>query len=66
MNDKKDITITNTFQKIMDKSGLKLNKTRVDHGSEFCNRSMKSWLHDNGFEMHSRHSKGKSAVAENL
>ena len=50
----------------MDKSGLKLNKTWVDHGSEFCNRSMKSWLHGNGFEMYSRHSKEKSVVAENL
>ena len=66
MNDKKDITITNTFQKIMDKSGLKLNKTWVDHGSEFCDRSLKSWLHDNGFETYSRHSKGKSAVTEYL
>ena len=38
--DKKGIKITNAFQKILDKS----NKVWVDEGSEFYNRSMKSWL----------------------
>ena len=37
LKDKKVITITNAFQKI-------LNKIRVDKGSEFYNRSMKSFL----------------------
>ena len=42
--DKKGITITNAFQKILDESNRKPNKIWVDKGSEFYNRSMKSWL----------------------
>ena len=42
--DKKGIKITNAFQKILDKSSSKPNKTWVDKGSEFYNISMKSWL----------------------
>ena len=41
---KKYITIINVLQKILDESNRKPNKIRVDKGSEFCNRSMKSWL----------------------
>ena len=33
-------------------------------GSEFCNRSMKSWLRDNDIEMYSTHNEEKSVVAE--
>ena len=33
-------------------------------GSEFYNRSMKSWLQDNDIEMYSTHKKRKSVVAE--
>ena len=40
----KGITITNAFQKILDESNLKPNKTWVDKCSEFYNRSMNSWL----------------------
>ena len=36
----------------------------VDKGSEFYNRSMKSWLQDNNIEMYSIHNEGKSVVAE--
>ena len=36
----------------------------VDKGSEFYNRSMKSWLQDNNTEMYSMHNEGKSVVAE--
>ena len=36
----------------------------VDKGSEFYNRSMKSWLQDNNIEMYSMHNEGKSVVAE--
>ena len=36
----------------------------MDKGSEFNNRSIKSWLLDNDIEMHSTHNKGKSVVAE--
>ena len=44
LKDKKGITITNAFQKILKESNRKPNKIWVDKGSEFYNRSMKSWL----------------------
>lgn len=40
LKDKKRITITVAFQKILDKSVLKPNKIWVDCGIEFYNRSM--------------------------
>ena len=36
----------------------------MDKGSEFYNRSMKSWFQDNDIEMYSTHNKGKSVVTE--
>ena len=42
LKDGKGITITNVFQKTLDKSGRKPNKIWVDKSSEFYNRSMKS------------------------
>ena len=62
--DKKSITITNAFQKILDESGCKPNKVWEDKGSEFYHRSMKSWLQDNYIEMYSAHNEGKSVFAE--
>ena len=44
LKDKKGITITNAFQKILDESNFKPNKIWVDKSSEFCNRSMKSFF----------------------
>ena len=41
---KKSTIITNSFQKILDESNRKPNKIWVDKGSEFYNKSMKSWL----------------------
>ena len=38
---KTGITIINAFQKVLDESNRKRNKTWVDNGSEFYNRSMK-------------------------
>ena len=38
------ITITNTLQKVIDKSGCKLSKLWVDKNSELYNRLVKSWL----------------------
>ena len=40
LKDKKHITITNAFQKILDKSRCKPNKIWVDKGGVFCNRSI--------------------------
>ena len=64
LKDKKRITITNTFQKILDESNCKPNKICVDKSSEFYNRSRKSWLEQNDMEMYSTHNKGKSVVDE--
>ena len=47
------VTIANVFQKVLDKSDCKPNKIWVDKGSEFYNRSMKSWLKGNDIEMYS-------------
>ena len=44
LKDKKGITTTNAFQKIFKESNRKPNKIWVNKGSEFYNRSMKSWL----------------------
>ena len=63
LKDKKLITITKVFQKVLNESGPKPNKVWVDRGGEFYNRSMKSWLQDNHTEMYSTHNDGKS-VAE--
>ena len=60
---KKDIAITNAFQKPLDESNRKLNKIWVDRGSEFYNRSMKLFLQNNNIEMHSMHNEEKSVVA---
>ena len=64
LKDKKDITITNAFQKILKESNRKPNKIWVDKGSESYNKPMKSWLKKNDIEIHSRHNEGKSVVAE--
>ena len=39
LEDKKDITIVNDFQKILDNSMRKPNKIRIDKGCEFYNSS---------------------------
>ena len=44
LKDKKGITITNAFQKMLEDPNQKSNKISVDKDSEFYNRSVKSWL----------------------
>ena len=61
---KNGITITNTFQKILDESKRKPNKIRVDKPSEFYNRSMKARFQDNDIEMYSILSERKSIAAD--
>ena len=53
MKDKKGVRTTNAFQKVLDESNRKPNKTCVDKGSEFYNRLMKSWLRDKNKEIYS-------------
>ena len=58
------IRITNAFQEFLDESNCELNKIWVDKGSEFHNRSMKSWFRDNGIEIYSTHNEEKFVFAE--
>ena len=64
LKNKKGIIITNAFEKILNESKRKANKIWADKGSEFYNKSMKSWLQDNNIEIYLIHDKGKSVVAE--
>ena len=66
LKDKKTITTTNAFQKILDECNCKPNKIWVDKSSEFYNRSMKPWLEKNDIEMRSVHNERKTVVAERL
>ena len=52
---KKELQLLMIFKKTLDESNLKPNKIQVDKGSEFYNRSMKSWLQKNIIEMYSTH-----------
>ena len=61
---KKELTIVNAFQKVLNKSDRKPNKIWVDKGSNFYNSSFKKWLKDNATETYSTHNEGKSIVAE--
>ena len=62
--DKKEVTFTIAFQKMLDESNCKPKKIWVDKGNEFYNRLMKSFLQKNGMEMYSTYNEGKSVVAE--
>ena len=64
LKDKKGITITNYFQKILKESNRKPNKVWVGKGSEFYNSSVKKWLKDNGIEMYSIHNEEESVFPE--
>ena len=64
LKDKKGITITNGFQKILEEFNRKPNKICVDKGSEFYNISFKKWLKDNDIDMYSIHNKRKSVASE--
>ena len=48
LKDKKGITITNAFQKILDESNRKPTKIWADKGSKLYNRSLKSYLQKKG------------------
>ena len=58
------MSIVNAFQSILDDSKRKPNKIWVDKGSEFYNRSMKSWLQGNDIAIYLTQNEGKSVVAE--
>ena len=60
----KGIIITNALQKTLKESKRKPNKIWVDKGSEFYNRSTKSWLEKSGIKIYSTHNEGKSVIAK--
>ena len=66
LKDKKGITITNDFQNILNESNRKPNKIWVEKGSEFYNRSIKSWLDKNDIEMYSTHNEGSLLLLKGL
>ena len=63
IKDKKDASIVNAFEKII-LEGRKPNKTWVDRGSEFYNKSFTDFLKMNNIEMYSTFNEGKSVVVE--
>ena len=64
LKDKKGISITNGFKKIIKQSGRKPNKIWVDQGSEFYNNDFKKCLSGNNIIMYSTYNEGKSEVVE--
>ena len=64
LKDKKGISVTNGFNKIIKQSGRKPNQILVDQGSEFYNHVFKRWLSRNNIIMYSSYNEGKSVVAE--
>ena len=62
IKDKKGTSIVNAFKKMISK--CKPNKTWIDQGSEFYNKSFKDFLKINNIEMYSKCNEGKSVVAE--
>ena len=66
LKDKKGISVTNGFNKIIKLSGRKPNKIWVDQGSEFYNHVFKRWLSRNNIIMYSTDNEGKSVVVERV
>ena len=64
LKNKKEVSIVNAFQSILDSSKRKPNKIWFDQGSEFYNSHSKKWLKDNEIEMYSTYNEGKSVVTE--
>ena len=64
LKDKKEVSIVNAFQKLLNSFDRKPNKMWVDQGSEFYNNIFKKWLENNDISMYSAHNEGKSVVAE--
>ena len=64
LKDKKDGSIVNAFQKILNGSNRKQNEIWVDKGSDFYNSTFKKWLKDNNIEIYSMHNERKSVVPE--
>ena len=64
LKDKKGISITNAFNKIIKQSNRKPHKIRVDQGGEFYNHGFKRWSSNNDIIMYSTFNEDKSVVVE--
>ena len=64
MKDKKAVTITNAFQKVLDGSNHKPNKIWVDKASEFLQQVNEIMARKSTIETYSIHIEGKSVIAE--
>ena len=64
LKDKKGISITNAFNKIIKQSNRKPNKIWVDQGGEFYNHVFKRELSNNDIIMYLTFNEGKSVVVE--
>ena len=64
LENKKGISVTNGFNKIIKQSNSKPDKIWVDQGGEFYNNAFKKWLSDNDIIMYSTYNEGTSVVAE--
>ena len=64
LKDKKGISITNAFNKIIKQSNRKPNKIWVGQGGEFYNHVFKRCLSNNDIIMYSTFNEGKSVVVE--
>ena len=64
LENKKGISVTNGFNKIIKQFNRKPNKIWVNQGGEFYNNVFKKWLSDNDIIMYSMYNEGKSVVAE--
>ena len=64
LENKKGISVTNGFNKIIKQSNRKPNKIWVDQGRAFYNNVFQKWLSDNDIIMYLTYREGKSVVAE--
>ena len=62
LKDKKAITITDVFKKSLMSIIAKPNNIWIDKVTGFCDKLMKSWVHNNDIELYLTQNKGKSIV----
>ena len=58
----KGITITDIFKKFSMSIIANQKKIWIDKVTEFCNKLIKSWVHNNDTELYLTQNKGKSIV----
>ena len=64
MNNKKAKIGPNVFAGIVNESKCKANKSCVNQGREFYNKSMQGWFDDNDILMYWTHNEDRSVVVQ--